>query len=373
MILFHPEPARFITGATVKIGYFRRDSDLVFQDEISGDLFSVVEKTMDLLVTKYLKAEIGYVGIQREEKLPVAEEALREAILNAVAHKDYASNTPVQISVYGDRVMIWNNGVLQNGWTIETLKGKHPSQPFNPDIAHVLFLAGMIESWGRGIEKMASACKKHGCGGPHLKQEEVGFWVEFNWNAPNAQIIYSPTSLDILGLDRPLTKNQKQVLYLMDQTPAITISELAIKVGVTERTVERYLSFFRDKNLVSRVGNKQGGAWLLDVIVDKVSEDVGKDVGENVGKNVGKNVGNSEDVSAVIAKYALSSNEGLVLNLIAKDSSITILDIASVVNVQTRTVERYLRKLKDLQLLERVGGKFGGHWKVINVGKDVGK
>ena len=74
-LLFHPDPERFFTGAFVKIGYFRTNADLLYHDEIHGDLFTQVEKTMDLLLTKYLKAGISYRGIQHIETFPVPEAA----------------------------------------------------------------------------------------------------------------------------------------------------------------------------------------------------------------------------------------------------------------------------------------------------------
>jgi hypothetical protein len=89
-LLFDPDPERFFTGAFVKIGYFRTNADLLYHDEIHGDLFTQVEKTMDLLLTKYLRAGISYRGIQRVETFPVPEAALREALLNAIIHKDYS-------------------------------------------------------------------------------------------------------------------------------------------------------------------------------------------------------------------------------------------------------------------------------------------
>lgn len=130
MLLFHPDPERYITGAYVKIGRFRTDADLLYHDEIHGDLFTQADKTMDLLLTKYLKAAISYEGIQRLETYPVPEEALREAVMNAIAHKDYGSGIPIQISVYDDRIMLWNPGQLPADWTVERLTGKHSSQPY---------------------------------------------------------------------------------------------------------------------------------------------------------------------------------------------------------------------------------------------------
>ncbi|HWR25789.1 MAG TPA: transcriptional regulator, partial [Methanosarcina sp.] len=75
-------------------------NDLRFQDEIHGNLFEQIEKTIDLLFSKYIKAEISYEGITRLEKFEYPKEAIREALLNAIAHKDYSGGTPVQISVY---------------------------------------------------------------------------------------------------------------------------------------------------------------------------------------------------------------------------------------------------------------------------------
>ncbi len=140
VLLFHPDPERFVTAAYVKIGFFRTNTDLLYHDEIHGDLFTQVTQTMDLLLTKYLRAGLSYQGIQRFETLPVPEAALREAVLNAIIHKDYSSGTPIQISVYPDKLMLWNPGELPLDWTVAKLKGKHPSQPFNPDVANAFFL-----------------------------------------------------------------------------------------------------------------------------------------------------------------------------------------------------------------------------------------
>ena len=106
LLLFHPNPEQFATGAYVKLGYFRTNDDLLYHDEVHGDLFTQVGKTMELLLTKYLKAGISYQGIQRVETFPVPEAALREAVLNAIIHKDYASGAPIQISMYADKLMI---------------------------------------------------------------------------------------------------------------------------------------------------------------------------------------------------------------------------------------------------------------------------
>lgn len=151
VLLFHADPGRYVAGTFVKIGFFRSESDLAYHDLIQGDLFTQAAKTIDLVRTKYLKAAITYQGLQRIERYPVPDAALREAVLNALVHRDYAIGAPVQIRVYEDRLRIWNPAVLPDGWTVKTLLGTHSSTPFNPSIAHVFFRSGEIETWGRGI------------------------------------------------------------------------------------------------------------------------------------------------------------------------------------------------------------------------------
>ncbi|RMF10586.1 MAG: transcriptional regulator, partial [Alphaproteobacteria bacterium] len=100
VLLFHENPERFVTGAFVKIGYFRSDSEVAYHDLIQGDLFTQAARTIDLVRTKYLKAAISYRGIHRIERFPVPDAALREAVLNALVHRDYAVGAPIQIRVH---------------------------------------------------------------------------------------------------------------------------------------------------------------------------------------------------------------------------------------------------------------------------------
>jgi len=144
VLLFHPDPEVLVTGAYVKIGFFRTNSDLLYHDEIHGDLITQAMRTIDLVQTKYFRASIAYEGMQRVETWPVPDAALREAVYNAILHKDYATGIPIQISVYDDKLMIWNPGVLPEHWNLETLLGKHSSKPFNPDLANAFFRAGRI-------------------------------------------------------------------------------------------------------------------------------------------------------------------------------------------------------------------------------------
>ena len=181
LLLFGKNVERYITGSYIKIGYFKTDSDLIYHDRVDGNILEQVDRAMDLIFTKYLKAYISYDGVQRVESFPLSQLAFREALINAIVHKDYGELTPIQISIYDDKVLIWNSGVLPDDWTIETLKQKHASKPYNPDIANVFFLAGFIESWGRGIEKIISESKEFNTVSPEFRWEN-GLWVEFKFD-----------------------------------------------------------------------------------------------------------------------------------------------------------------------------------------------
>ena len=256
LLLFHPDPEHFVTGAYIKIGYFQSNSDLLYHDEIHGDLFTQVDKTIDLLLTKYLKAMISYEGVQRVETYPVPEEALREALLNAVAHKDYGSNVPIQISVYDDKVLFWNNGELHEGWTVETLTGKHSSQPFNPDIANVFFRAGMIEAWGRGIERIIDACRSAGNTVPAIRYEESGLWIEFPLPATKTPV---ETSVETSG--KTSGKTSDEIVALMRDNSMITIPEIAESLGKTSRAIEMQINKLKADGSIRRIGPAHGGSW----------------------------------------------------------------------------------------------------------------
>ena len=181
-LLFGKEPERFVPGAFIKLGFFITDDDLRYQDEIHGDLFAQVEKTLDTLRAKYLKAYISYEGLQRVETFLFPMPALREALLNAVMHKDYSSGIPIQISVYAHQIVLWNAGQLPERWTLEKLMGKHPSHPFNPLLASAFFRAGYVESWGRGIEKMRRECANHDAPAPIFDTSMSGLMLTFKAN-----------------------------------------------------------------------------------------------------------------------------------------------------------------------------------------------
>jgi ATP-dependent DNA helicase RecG len=233
MLLFSEDPQRWQQGAYVKIGFFRNHADLEYQDEIRGPLIDQIDRIIEVIHLKYMKARITYEGIQRIERYFVPDEALREAILNAICHKDYSRSIPIQISVYDDQLYIGNVGRLPEHWTIDDLLGKHNSIPFNPDIANVFYLAGHIESWGRGIEKIFNACKVENVPEPKFKVHPGDIMIHFT----------APKGFAELGVkdNNYVTKNDQDSDQDSDQDVQIkSILEFCIIERALEDIMKRF-------------------------------------------------------------------------------------------------------------------------------------
>jgi len=251
ILLFHSNPDKYITGAYIKIGFFESDDDLKFQDEIHGNTFEQVEKTMDLLFTKYIKSFISYEGLNRVETYEYPKDAVREALLNAVSHKDYSGRVPIQISIYSDKILFWNEGQLPENWTIDKLFTKHPSKPYNPDIANALFRSGYIESWGRGTLKMINECKQFGIPQPKYYYDMSGVWVEFRKDSFDIEYFES------LGLN----KRQIEGLKYIKGKGKITNSEYQSINECSRNTASNDLVELVNKKLLHSSGKKGAGAY----------------------------------------------------------------------------------------------------------------
>ena len=264
VLLFHKEPERFFTGAYVKIGYFEDESTILYQDVIEGSLFNQVEKTMDLLLTKYMKALISYEGINRIERYDYDTDALREIIHNAIVHKDYGSGTPIQIRVYHHKIRIFNTGELPENWTVETLLTKHNSRPYNPEIASVFFRAGLIESWGRGIETVINKSKDYNGTVPTF-EFLGGLTVEFSSTYPNKKLYDRVGNRVGNGVGNHLTDNQIEILENIRRDSKVSAKKLSVIVGISTRKIEENIAKLKDLKLLKRVGGTRGQWEVLDV------------------------------------------------------------------------------------------------------------
>ena len=263
ILLFHRNPEKWVTGAYIKIGYFGEGSDLRYQDEIHGSLFIQADRVIELIYLKYMKAIISYDNVTRIETYPLPKAADREAVYNAIIHSNYAALVPIQIRIHEDAMYISNDCVFPVGWTIETLMERHRSQPYNPNIANGFFRAGYVETWGRGIEKICEACKKHGVPIPeytlHLEDIMVKFTPLGQQNVLKDHNVLINGPLNVL-LDVSL---EETVLSAMRENPHITQAQLATKLNRSDRQTRRVIKELREKGIIERIGSRKSGQWIV--------------------------------------------------------------------------------------------------------------
>lgn len=256
MMLFYQNPEKWINGAYIKVGYFESDAEIKYMDEIHGSLIIQAEKVIDLLYSKYLKAEISYEGVTRVETYPFPKGAIREAVYNAIVHKNYSSQIPIQISVYEDKLYISNDCILPTGWNIDTLMGKHKSKPFNPNIANGFFRAGFIETWGRGIEKICDTCKKSGNPEPEFTIYPEDIMIMFK-----TQKISKNPNRQNGGMDGGM--DLQRILDYLKSNPEKTQKDMGKELNISLRTIQRAITQLKNKGCIERLGGKRFGHWKV--------------------------------------------------------------------------------------------------------------
>ena len=269
MLAFYRDPERWVTGAYIKIGFFGdSDSDLQYQDEIHGALIEQIDRAIDLVYTKYMKARITYDGIQRKEIFMFPRDAFREILLNAVVHKDYASCNPIQISVYEDQIYIWNDGEMPaNLRTTESLFAKHSSKPFNPKLAHVFFTSGMIEAWGRGFDKIKTACNAlYETPLPEYKISSDGIMVHCKANKRYLDLLGQEWVTTNDPIETMFREEDRQIVYAVlrhiQENGFIKNADVREISGRSAATAKRLLAKMTSARLISLEGTGRGQKYV---------------------------------------------------------------------------------------------------------------
>ncbi len=179
-LLFAKEPQHFALQSEVRCARFKGTDSLTFIDMkvLRGNVFEQIDNA-EKFVMNHIRLAAEVVDFLREEKWEYPLDAIREALTNAICHRDYFSTANVHVSIYDDRLVIWNPGALPPELTLEALKGPHNSIPRNPLIANALFLIKYIERWGTGTERIIKETLAHGLPEPEFLLHNGGLQVVF--------------------------------------------------------------------------------------------------------------------------------------------------------------------------------------------------
>jgi ATP-dependent DNA helicase RecG len=224
--------------ALLKLGRFRGTKitgDILDNKQEYLHAFAMVREAIAWLDrTLPLSARFPKGAINREDRLPVPAEALREIVINAVIHRDVSNpSSYVAIAVFDDRIEIHSIGDFPTGIRAELLTQEHRSIPRNPLIAGAFHRTGAIEVWGRGTNRVVEACRAYGIAEPTFSQGSGAVTVTFK-----AEIVAGRGNLvpggHQVGTKSALSPYQVQVLELSDVPCALT--DLMVPSGRTDRT-----------------------------------------------------------------------------------------------------------------------------------------
>jgi ATP-dependent DNA helicase RecG len=248
LLLFSADPQRFLPTAQVKCLHFHGTEvrkPIPSYQVYNGTIFDQVDQAVDFVRSKIARS----VGTRaRSPQVPVEYElpkdAITEAIVNAVAHRDYTSNAGVQVMLFADRLEVWNPGELPAPLTPELLRQPHASIPRNPLIAEPLYLVRYIEKAGTGILDMIEQCRVANLPEPDFRQDG-GQFVQTIWRD-----WLTETVLETLALN----DRQRKAVVLLKVKGRITNTEYQAMVGVAKRTAHRDLVLLMQKEVIERVG-----------------------------------------------------------------------------------------------------------------------
>jgi len=262
VILFAKNPQMYFPSAYVKVGRFKTETEIIDTVIIDGNLFKQLDDIMKA-IKKHINVrfdtsvkDLNTESLSRRDIWDYPLDALREAVINALVHRDYLGSAPIQIKIYDDRISIWNLGKLLPPLSIESLKQPHSGYQRNPQIATMFYYAGLIEAWGSGTLKMIELCKKQNLPEPQFIENAEGigdFTVVFNKD------IYTEEYLRKMGLnDRQI----KAAMYVKEKGK-ITNSEYKKINNTTKITASRDLSVLVIKGILEQIGGTGKGTHYI--------------------------------------------------------------------------------------------------------------
>ena len=244
----------------VRLARFRGTDKNEFIDnqQASGNFLQLLDAGMSFFF-KHLSLSGKITNkLQREEELEIPAGALREAYINALCHCMWErDNVTIGIAIYDDRVEIENPGIFKDPINPESIKGVHPSIPYNPTIAEVLFRSGYLENWGSGAKRIIDLCKEHGVPEPTWTDNH-GFISICFFKSKEA---YTRNVLkDVL---KELTDRQSLIISNVLKDANITIAQLAANLDVDERTIRRDITTLQNAGILRREGGRKDGRWTI--------------------------------------------------------------------------------------------------------------
>jgi ATP-dependent DNA helicase RecG len=245
-VVFVKFPGSEPRGEDGGAGYGRRD-------EIGGHVARIIERTWSIV---WEEMRVGAVvnKLEREEITEYPAFAVREALVNAVAHRDYRlSGRRIEVRMYSDRLEVISPGSLPGYMTVDNLVEEHYSR--NPRLVRGLFQWGYIEELGLGIDRMIEEMVQSGHPPPHFKATPYSFTVTL-YNARERTALPKWT--------RSMNERQARALTYVRESGSITNREYqSLCPDVSAETLRLDLADLVERGLLLKIGSKKGTYYIL--------------------------------------------------------------------------------------------------------------
>ena len=238
----------------LKLASYATDDKITFTDLklVQGNIYNLVNVALDYILNRInWRSEIG--SRKREEIPEIPEMAIREIIVNAFAHADYETLPEIEIGIHPGKIEIYNPGTFPDELTpLDFISKNLPSYKRNRLILDILFRSKDVEKSGTGFQRVNEYCNKQGVSWTYRK-EAYGFFFEF---------IRTNVQLNV-QLNVHLSEQEQVILNLINENKGISKAEMALRIGKSEKTVQRIISSLTDKGLVIRQGSNKSGYWQV--------------------------------------------------------------------------------------------------------------
>ena len=259
ILLFGRNPQKYFISAYSKVGRFKNNTIILDTVEVKGNLFQqldgileAIKKNINVMFDTSVR-ELSLEGVARREIWDYPLDALREAVINALVHRDYLdTSSSIEVRIYDDELILSNPGKLMPPLTIEQLKEKHSGRQRNPLIAAVFYYANLIESWGSGTLKMINLCKEQNLPEPEFVERKEGIG-EF------AVLFYKDIFNEEELRKRGLNERQIKAVKYVKEKGKITNREYQEISKISERTATRDLLDLVVKKIFVQVGSTGKG------------------------------------------------------------------------------------------------------------------
>ncbi len=258
ILLFGKKPQKYFISSEVKCVQFygnKVEKPVPSCQIYRGDVFELVNQATSFVMSRvdnWTGTRIGNTAsVPTHPELPI--DAVQEAIVNAICHRDYNSNGSVQVMMFKNRVEVWNPGQLPYGLSVQKLLGPHASIPANPLIATPMYWCGYIEKMGTGTEDIIRKCVDYGLPEPEFVQEEDFRTIIWRKDAVKSAV-KSAVKKD---------SNYLKIYDLIKRDNSVTVGHIGALLKLSDRGVRKYIEKLKNDGLIKRVGATNGGHWEI--------------------------------------------------------------------------------------------------------------